>query len=85
MTRDDAHDIVCSVLREVAPEADPDHVDPDTTLQESLGLDSLDFLNFVAGLHRRTGIEVAERDYPQLLSIDGCVSYLVSAAGSDPA
>ena len=79
MTRDDARDIVHAVLHEVAPEADLAHLSPDTTMQESLGLDSLDFLDFVAGLHRRAGIEILERDYPQLLTIEGCVSYLVSA------
>jgi acyl carrier protein len=82
MTRDDARDIVCTVLREVAPEADLEHIRRDVTLQESLGFDSLDFLNFVDGLHQRTGVEIVERDYPNLLTIDDCVSYLLSAARS---
>lgn len=79
MTPDEARDVVCKVLRELAPEADPDLLGRDLTLQESLGFDSLDFLNFIAGLHHLTGVEIIERDYPQLLTIDDCVSYLVSA------
>jgi acyl carrier protein len=81
MTRDEARHVVCAVLREVAPEADLDldHVDRDVTMPESLGLDSLDFLNFVAGLHQHTGIEIHERDYPQLLTVDDCISYLEAA------
>jgi len=33
-------------------------------MAEALDLDSLDFLNFVIGLHERTGIEIPELDYP---------------------
>lgn len=79
MTPDDAREVVRAALHEVAPEADLERVDPDATFQESLGLDSLDFLAFVAGLHERTGRTIVERDYPQLLTIDDCVAYLVSA------
>jgi acyl carrier protein len=81
MTGDDAREIVRKVLREVAPDADLDRVSPDQTLEESLGLDSLDFIRFVAGLHELAGIEVPERDYPHLLTIEGCVTYLTSRPG----
>lgn len=76
MTHDDLSSIVRQVLHEVAPEADPDAVGPDETLQEGLDLDSLDFLHFVVGLHQRTGVEIPERDYPQLATLDGCIGYL---------
>jgi len=80
MTDDDARELIRSVLHEVAPEADLDEVGPGETLQEALDLDSIDFLNFVVGLHERTGIEIPERDYPQLSTLEGCVSYLAAAA-----
>ncbi|MDA8074963.1 MAG: phosphopantetheine-binding protein [Actinomycetota bacterium] len=79
MTGEEARQIVRALLHEVAPDADLDNVSSDATLQESLGLDSLDFLAFVDRLHERTGIEIPERDYPRLLTIDDCVSFLVSA------
>ncbi|HET9076081.1 MAG TPA: phosphopantetheine-binding protein [Acidimicrobiales bacterium] len=78
MTRDDAMDLVRSVMREVAPEADLGAVGRDETLQEALDMDSIDFLNFVIGLHDRTGLEIPERDYPQLATLDGCIDYLSS-------
>jgi acyl carrier protein len=79
MTPEEARNVVREVLCEVAPEADPEHIGRDVTLLEALGFDSLDFLDFVAGLHQRTGVEIVERDYPRLLTIDDCVAYLVSA------
>jgi acyl carrier protein len=49
-------------------------------LQEALDLDSIDFLNFVVGLHEATGLEIPERDYPLLSTVEGCLTYLTSAA-----
>jgi acyl carrier protein len=81
MTDDDARDLIRSVLGEVAPEADLDSVGPDETMQEALDLDSIDFLNFVTGLHERTGLEIPERDYPELSTVEGCVHYLTASVG----
>jgi len=38
----------------------------------------LDFLNFMIGLHERTGIEIPELDYPELATVEGCAAYLVA-------
>jgi acyl carrier protein len=81
MTEDDARNFIRAVLAEVAPEADLDSVGPDETMQEALDLDSIDFLNFVTGLHERTGLEIPERDYPELSTVEGCVHYLTSSTG----
>ena len=54
----------------------------DADLREELDIDSMDFLNFVIGLHERTGIDVPERDYPKLATLAGCVSYLSAAAAA---
>ncbi len=80
MTHDEAHQLIRTVLRQVAPEVDLDQVGPDETLQEALDLDSIDFLNFVVGLHEATGLEIPERDYPLLSTVEGCLTYLTSAA-----
>jgi acyl carrier protein len=79
MTNDDARQLIRSVLRQVAPEADLDDVGAGETLQEALDLDSIDFLNFVVGLHEKTGLEIPERDYPKLSTVEGCVAYLTQA------
>ncbi|HVC14679.1 MAG TPA: acyl carrier protein [Acidimicrobiales bacterium] len=75
-----ALDVIRRTIHEIAPEADLDEVGPDDTLRESLDLDSIDFLNFVVGLHEKTGMDIPERDYSHLFTLAGCVSYLSSAA-----
>jgi acyl carrier protein len=82
MTVDDARALLGRLLRRIAPEVDLDEIDPDTPLQESVDLDSMDFLNLVTALHDETGIDVPERDYPLLSTVAGFTAYV---AGSTPA
>jgi acyl carrier protein len=80
MNQDQARELFASVLHQVAPEADLDDVGPGETLQEALDLDSIDFLNLVVGLSESTGVEIPERDYPQLSTVEGAVAYLTSVS-----
>ncbi len=77
MTREEAMDTMRDVLRQVAPEADLGEVGPGEDMAVALDLDSMDFLNFMIGLHERTGIEIPELDYPQLATVESCAAYLV--------
>lgn len=78
MTNDEIRTIVLRVLRGIAPEADPAALDPGADLRDQLDIDSMDQLNFVLGLHEALGVEIPERDYPQLSSLDACVGYLAA-------
>lgn len=80
---DPIRDAISRVLSTIAPEADLGAVDPHADLRESLDLDSMDFLNFVVGLHRELGVEVPEGDYRKIATLEGCVAYL--AAHRSPA
>ncbi len=79
MNDDEARQLIRSVLRQVAPEADIDEVGAGETMQEALDLDSIDFLNFVVGLSEAIGLDIPERDYPRLSTVEGCVAYLSSS------
>jgi acyl carrier protein len=50
---------------------------------EQLDIDSMDFLNLIVALHERTGIEIPERDYPKLSTLDAAVAYLLAAQRHD--
>jgi acyl carrier protein len=76
MNDTELRDVVCGVLGEIAPEADLDHLDPSASFSDELDLDSINFLDFVSALHDRTGIDVPERDYSSITTLDDCISYL---------
>lgn len=67
---------VLAALRKVAPEIDPATLDSSASLRDQTDLDSMDFLNFVIGLHASLGVDIPEADYPQLSSIDAITNYL---------
>ncbi len=80
MTSEQAlREAVIHALTEVAPEADPNGIDPDTDLADQLDIDSMDFLNVVVAIHDQTGIEIPERDYPKLATLNDAVAYLTQA------
>jgi acyl carrier protein len=76
MTEAEIRKLAAEVLGDIAPEADPSTLADDEDMREALDLDSMDFLNFVIGLHKRTGVEIPEADYPKLFTMKGVVQYL---------
>jgi acyl carrier protein len=80
MTPDGARSLLAGLLHQIAPEVDLDDVDSDADLQEEVDLDSMDFLNLVTALHDATGLDVPERDYPSLSTVNGFVAYVVANA-----
>ena len=68
--------IVLNQLGAIAPEADLTTLKPDLSFRDQLDIDSMDFLNFIVALHQEFHVDLPESDYPQLGSLDGCVSYL---------
>jgi acyl carrier protein len=82
MRPDALRKLVLECLVEVAPEAEPQALDPARAFRDQLEIDSLDFLNFVLGLERRLGVRIPESDYPRLASLAGCLAYLAAQAGA---
>ncbi len=72
----DPHDLLTTMLHRVAPDVELDDLDPDELLQDAADLDSMDFLNMMAVLHELTGLDVPERDYPQLATISCAERYI---------
>ena len=80
MNTEELRQSVLDALGEIAPEADAATIEGAVPLRDQLDIDSMDFLNFVIAVNERTGIEVPERDYRELATLDGCVEYLSRAA-----
>ncbi|HUY45438.1 MAG TPA: acyl carrier protein [Streptosporangiaceae bacterium] len=76
MTRTQARQAIEEVLREIAPDADVDNLPPDANLRDWIELDSLDFLNFVEALGKRSGLRIDEDDYPQLATMASGAEFL---------
>lgn len=76
MNETELSEIVKRCLFGVAPDLEGQPIDVDEPFREQLGIDSMDFLNFIIALHKVTGVDIPEKDYPKLESLAGCLRYL---------
>jgi acyl carrier protein len=82
MTREAIREAVVKALTSVAPEIDPSSLAPGAEFRQEFDLDSMDFLNFVVGLHASLNVDVPEGDYPKLATLNGAIDYLANRLGS---
>lgn len=83
MNPQDIRATVLQVLGQIAPEVDLASVEPNVNLRDQLDLDSMDFLNFLIALDKELKVEIPERDYGKLATLDACVNYLAARQASD--
>ncbi|MEZ5830526.1 MAG: acyl carrier protein [Dongiaceae bacterium] len=84
MTPDDVKTILFEEIGNIAPEADLSALRPEADLREELDIDSIGFLNLIIALGQRLGINVPEKDYSRLGTVNSAVAYLtksISLAG----
>jgi len=81
MNNDEARATVIAAIMSVAPDTDPETVDPDEDVWYALDLDSMDQLNIMVAVGKRTGVEIPEVDYPKLQTIADLTGYLTVTAG----
>ena len=67
---------VLAVLRAIAPEIDAARVDGAKPLRFQIDLDSMDWLNFLIGLHEKLKVEIPEGDYARLVTLGDVLDYL---------
>ena len=72
---------IIDTLRRIAPEVAADSLAPAAPLRDQIDLDSMDWLNFLVGLHAKLGIDIPEADYAKLVTLDDLVAYAKSKLG----
>jgi acyl carrier protein len=78
MTNIKLEELVKRTLLDVAPDLEGEEIAPDETFADQFEIDSMDFLNFIIGLHKATGVEIPEVDYPELTTLASATGYLQS-------
>jgi acyl carrier protein len=76
-TNDEIRTVFFDVLGAIAPEADPAAIDAGKPLREQIDLDSMDWLNVIIRLHEVLGVDIPEKDYGELTTLNATVNYLV--------
>lgn len=83
-TQDDVRDQILSVLTTIAPEVEADDIRDDVLLRDQVDLDSMDWLNFLIGIHKRLHVDIPESDYASLRTLTDVVRYVQRQASTAP-
>ena len=76
MTTTEIKAIVLQALHRIAPEADPESLDPDVPFRDQIDFDSIDFVNLMEQFQEAFDRRIPEIDYPLLTTLNGCLTYL---------
>lgn len=67
---------VMATLKSIAPEVDQNALAADRPLRDQVDLDSMDWLNFLIGLHQKLKVDIPESDYGRLRTLNDLLGYL---------
>jgi GNAT superfamily N-acetyltransferase/acyl carrier protein len=76
---------VLEILKAIAPEIDVRDIKGNQPLRRQVDLDSMDWLNIIAGLHERLHVDLASGDYESIGTLDGLVACAKSHLAAPPA
>ncbi|ABM05287.1 phosphopantetheine-binding protein [Psychromonas ingrahamii 37] len=80
MNNNEIKALILEELSNIAPEIEADDVPDDQDMREALELDSMDFLNLVIAVSKRTQIVIPEADYAKVLTLNAMISYIMNHA-----
>ena len=76
-TQDDIRGEVLSVLTNFAPEeVEVDDIRDNILVRDQVDLGSMDWLNFLVGVHKRLHVDIPESDYAGLRTLTDVVRYV---------
>ena len=76
MNESEIRAVALATLLSIAPEVEADELRGDRPLRSQVDLDSMDWLNFLLGLHEKLKVDIPEADYARLITMDDVVAYL---------
>ena len=67
-----------ALLTAIAPDVEPDAVNPDRDLRDQFDFDSMDTLHFATAISETFGIDVGQTDYASLASLRAAGEFVQS-------
>jgi acyl carrier protein len=78
MNEQSMNQTIFSLLKKVAPDTEPQNLQPDDNIRTTLELDSFDYLQFLVAIDEAFGIDTPEEDYGKVENLRSLVDYLQS-------
>ena len=76
MTEQEIKQIIFQILKQVAPDTEPEQLQPDDNIRLKLEIDSFDALRIMVALDEKLGVETPEQDYGKITTLKSLVNYI---------
>ncbi len=77
MNEDEIKPTLFRILKNIAPETEPEKLKPTDNIRRALAIDSFDYLQFIVGMDEQFGIQTPEEDYGKIETLNDLISYIV--------
>lgn len=67
---------IISLLKNIAPDTEPEKLKPDENIRTTLEIDSFDYLQFIVAIDEKFGINTPEEDYGKIETMARLMDYL---------
>jgi len=76
MTREEIKSSIIEILNDTLPETEIGVLEDNVPISQQLEMDSMDFLDIIMAIKMKYKVEVLERDYENITSINSTIDYL---------
>lgn len=76
MTEEELKQTIFQLLKQIAPDTDPEQLQPDDNIRQKLEIDSFDALRFIVALDEKLGVETPEQDYGRTATLRSLLTYI---------
>ena len=76
MTEEAIKQSVFRLLKNVAPDTEPERLKLDDKIRQTLGIDSFDYLQFIISIDETLDIETPEEDYGKIETLRSLIDYI---------
>lgn len=76
MNEEEIKKTVFRLLKNIAPDTQPETLQPDENIRQTLGIDSFDYLQFIVAMDEAFGTDTPEEDYGKIETLRSLISYL---------
>lgn len=78
MTEANIKEIILKLLKNIAPDTEPEKLQPDDNIRTTLEIDSFDYLQFIVAIDETMSIETPEADYGKIGTLRSLTDYLLA-------
>ena len=77
MNETEIKQIIFQLLKQIAPDTEPEQLQPDDNIRQKLEIDSFDALRFIVELDEKLGVETPEQDYGKIVTLKSLLNYIL--------